>query len=90
MNEQEKAKEAIEGAERAAAEEGRMASARIRLEKNAGDENFEISMEASSASAMLNGIAVLIRRYAEEIGMSVGSVLAILATVMLGKRGTAE
>lgn len=90
MNEQEKAKEAIEGAERAAMEEGRMASARIRLEKNAGDENFEISMEASSASAMLNGIAVLIRRYAEEMGMSVGSVLAILATVMLGKRGTAE
>lgn len=56
---------------------------RIVLEKAAGVAVFKRSIEASSAAAALNGIAVLVVEYAKQIEVPVESVLSILTTVLL-------
>ena len=54
----------------------------ITLEKKAGSETFRRKIEASSASAALNGLAVLLREYAALVGVNPVEVLALLATVL--------
>lgn len=54
----------------------------ISLKKERGSAAFHPRIEASSAPAALNGIAVLIREYAAMVGLSPISVLAVLATVI--------
>ena len=51
-------------------------------EKKAGSETFRRKIEASSASAALNGLAVLLREYAALVGVNPVEVLALLATVL--------
>lgn len=69
-------------ANRAAIQEALAAEVTITLEKKAGSEKFRRKIEASSASAALNALAVLIRAYAELVGLNSVEVLALLATVM--------
>ncbi len=54
----------------------------ITLEKKKGSETFRREITASSASAALNGLAVLLKEYAKTVGVSTVQVLAILATVL--------
>lgn len=54
----------------------------ITLEKKRGSETFRREIQASSASAALNGLAVLLKEYAKTVGVSTVQVLAILATVL--------
>lgn len=54
----------------------------ITLEKKKGSETFRREIQASSASAALNGLAVLLKEYAKTVGVSTVQVLAILATVL--------
>ena len=54
----------------------------IALEKQRGSGTFRRKIEASSASAALNGLAVLIKEYAKLVGINGVEVLALLATVM--------
>ena len=53
----------------------------IKLEKRAGENRYQRHFKASSASALLNGMAVLIRDYAETLNLSVVEVLSVLAMV---------
>lgn len=54
----------------------------IWLEKKRGDLTIRREIHTSSAAAALNGIACLIREYADLVGISEIKVLAVLATVM--------
>lgn len=54
----------------------------IKLEKRAGENWYQRHFKASSASALLNGMAVLIRDYAETLNLSVVEVLSVLAVVL--------
>lgn len=54
----------------------------ISVKKERGSAAFLPCIEATSAPAALNGIAVLIREYAAMVGLSPVSVLAVLATVI--------
>lgn len=54
----------------------------IELRKEAGSETFHRTITASSASAALNGIAILIQEYAKLTGLPVMRVLAVLAATM--------
>lgn len=54
----------------------------IKLEKRAGENRYQRHFKASSASALLNGMAVLIRDYAETLNLSVVEVLSVLAVVL--------
>ena len=54
----------------------------ITLEKQRGSGTFRRKIVASSASAALNGLAVLIKEYAKLVGINGVEVLALLATVM--------
>lgn len=69
-------------ANQAAIREAMAAEVTITLEKKAGSDKFHRKIEASSASAALNGLAVLLREYAALIGLNQLEVLAVLATVM--------
>ena len=57
-------KDVLYEANRAAIREALAAEVLITLEKKAGSETFRRKIEASSASAALNGLAVLLREYA--------------------------
>lgn len=50
--------------------------------KRAGENRYQRHFKASSASALLNGMAVLIRDYAETLNLSVVEVLSVLAVVL--------
>ncbi len=76
------AAEANRKATEAAVREGIRAEVLIHLEKKAGSETFERKIEASSAPAALNGIAVLIMEYSKLTGVPVVRVLAVLAATM--------
>ncbi len=80
--EQAAAQEANRKAREAAMREGIQADVLIHLEKKAGSETFERKIEASSASAALNGIAVLIAEYSKITSVPVVRVLAVLAATM--------
>ena len=69
-------------ANQAAIQEAMAAEVTITLEKKAGSDKFHRKIEASSAPAALNALAVLIRAYAELVGLNSLEVLAVLATVM--------
>lgn len=69
-------------ANRAAIREAVEAEVYITLEKRKGSETFKREIRASSASAALNGLAVLLKEYAKTVGVSTVQVLAILATVL--------
>ena len=69
-------------ANQAAIREAMAAEVTITLEKKAGSDKFHRKIEASSASAALNGLAVLLREYAALVGLNQLEVLAVLATVM--------
>lgn len=71
-----------EGANDAAMQEAIAADVTITLHKEAGSETFSRKIEASSASAALNGIAVLIREYCTLVDLPVVRVLALLAATM--------
>ena len=71
----------------AAIQAGIDAEVRILLEKKAGETVFHRTLEASDASAALNGIAVLIAEFSLLVQRPVDSVLAMLATVMLTPAG---
>lgn len=73
---------ALEGAEAAAYREAVAEKVTITLEKAPGVETFHRRIEASSSSAALNGVAVLIRELAEVLGVPVTKVLALLAVVL--------
>ena len=53
-----------------------------RGEKRAGENRYQRHFKASSASALLNGMAVLIRDNAETLNLSVVEVLSVLAVVL--------
>lgn len=46
------------------------------------ENRYQRHFKASSASALLNGMAVLIRDYAETLNLSVVEVLSVLAVVL--------
>ena len=69
-------------ANQAAIREAVEAEVTITLEKKKGSDTFRRKIEASSASAALNGLAVLLKEYARVEGVSEIQVLALLATVM--------
>lgn len=69
-------------ANQAAIQEAMAAEVTITLEKKAGSEKFCRKIEASSASAALNALAVLIREYAALVKLNPVEVLAVLAAVM--------
>ncbi|MCI5929332.1 MAG: hypothetical protein MRZ73_12505 [Pseudoflavonifractor capillosus] len=69
-------------ANQAAIHEALEAEVVITLEKKRGSETFRRKIEASSAPAALNGLAVLLREYAKLVGLNEIEVLALLATVM--------
>ncbi|WP_297232267.1 hypothetical protein [uncultured Flavonifractor sp.] len=69
-------------ANQAAIREAVEAEVFITLEKKKGSETFRRKIEASSAPAALNGLAVLLREYAKLVGVNEIEVLALLATVM--------
>lgn len=69
-------------AREAAIKEALDAEVTITLEKKKGSETFKREIQASSASAALNGLAVLLKEYAKTVGVSTVQVLAILATVL--------
>ena len=69
-------------ANQAAIREAVEAEVVITLEKKKGSETFHRKIEASSAAAALNGLAVLLREYAAMVGINEVEVLALLATVM--------
>lgn len=73
---------AVKTAQMKAMEAAMAAEVTITLEKKAGSETFHRNIQASSASAAMNGLAVLIREYAVIMDMSVVEVLAVLATVL--------
>ena len=63
------------------------AEVKILLEKKAGETVFHRSLEASDASAALNGIAILIAEFSMLVQRPVDSVLGMLATVLLAPAG---
>ena len=69
-------------ANQAAIREAVEAEVTITLEKKKGSDTFRRKIEASSASAALNGLAVLLKEYARVLGVSEIQALALLATVM--------
>lgn len=69
-------------ANRAAIREAVEAEVYITLEKKKGSETFHREIRASSASAALNGLAVLLKEYAKVVGVNAVEVLALLATVL--------
>ena len=69
-------------ANRAAIREAVEAEVYITLEKRKGSETFKREIRASSASAALNGLAVLLKEYAKVVGVNAVEVLALLATVL--------
>ncbi len=73
---------ALEGAEAAAYREAVAEKVSITLEKVPGVETFHRRIEASSSSAALNGVAVLVRELAGVLGVPVTKVLALLAVVL--------
>lgn len=56
---------------------------RIILEKLAGQESFQVSIQASSAAAAINGIAQLMVKLAGNLQWPVEKLVAVLATVLL-------
>lgn len=72
----------VEAANEAALQEALAADVTITLRKEPGSNSFNRKIEASSASAALNGIAVLIREYAKLTNLPVVRVLALLAATM--------
>lgn len=72
----------LEGAEAAAYQEALAERVTITLEKMPGSETFKRSIEASSSSAALNGVAVLIRELATALGVPVTRVLALLTVAL--------
>lgn len=58
------------------------AACKITLEKKPGGMTFSRSIEASSTSAALNGVAVLIRELAAMLGVPVTSVLSMLTVAL--------
>lgn len=75
-------KDVLYEANRAAIREALAAEVSITLEKKAGSETFRRKIEASSASAALNGLVVLLREYAALVGLNPVEILALLATVL--------
>lgn len=73
---------AVKMAEEKAMEAALAAEVTITLEKKSGSETFRRNIQASSASAAMNGLAVLIREVAVLLDMSVVEVLAVLTTVL--------
>lgn len=71
-----------EAANRAAIAEALEADVTIELRKEKGSSVFGRRIEASSASAALNGIAVLIAEYSRLTDVPVLRVLALLAATM--------
>ena len=69
-------------AREAAIREAVEAEVTITLEKKPGSETFRREIQASSASAALNGLAVLVREYAKVVGVNPVEVLELLATVL--------
>ena len=81
---------AVKRSEEAAMEAALAAEVTITLEKKAGSETFHRNIRASSASAAVNALAVLIRETAAILDMREAEVLAVLATVMAGPTFSAE
>ncbi len=73
---------AMEEAEAAAYQEAVNARVTITLEKLPGSETFKRNIEASSPSAAVNGVAVLIRELAAALGVPVTSALSLLAVAL--------
>ena len=63
---------------------------RIILEKQAGQESFQASIQASSAAAAINGIAQLVVKLAGNLQWPVEKLVAVLATVLLAPANEAE
>lgn len=74
---------AMEEAEAAAYQEGVEAKVTITLEKLPGSETFKRNIEASSPSAAVNGVAVLIRELATAMGVPVTTALSLLAVALM-------
>lgn len=81
---------AVKRSEEAAVAAALAAEVTITLEKKAGSETFRRCIQASSASAAVNALAVLIRETAAILDMRVEEVLAVLAAVMAAPAFPAE
>ena len=79
MTDEEKKKAAIQA--------GIDADVKIMLEKKAGESVFHRTMEATNASAALNGIAILIAEFSLLVQRPVDSVLGMLAAVLIAPAG---
>lgn len=73
---------AVKRSEEKAMEAALAAEVTITLEKKAGSETFRRDINASSASAAVNGLAVLVRECAAVLGMTEVELLAVMATVL--------
>lgn len=73
---------AVKRSEEAALEAALAAEVTITLEKKAGSETFHRHIQASSAAAAVNALAVLSREVAAILDMRVEEVLAVVATVL--------
>lgn len=73
---------AVKRSEKAALEAALAAEVTITLEKKAGSETFHRNIQASSAAAAVNALAVLSREVAAILDMRVEEVLAVVATVL--------
>lgn len=69
-------------AEDAAIREAISAHVKIVLNKESGSESYRRTIEASSTTAAMNGLAVLVREYAMLTNSPVTHVLAVLATLL--------
>lgn len=81
---------AVERAEAEALETALAAEVTITLEKKAGSDTFRRNIRASSASAAVSALAVLVREYAVMMDMTAAEVLAVLATVLTAPALQAE
>lgn len=73
---------AVKRSEEAALEAALAAEVTITLEKKEGSETFHRNIQASSAAAAVNALAVLSREVAAILDMRVEEVLAVVATVL--------
>lgn len=80
-------KDAYRAAAEAARRERAGAQVRITLEKRPGETAFTRRIEAGSARAALDGLAVLVAEYAGITGLEAVQVLGLLAVCLTGPDG---
>ena len=65
-------------------EEGIQDSFKLILTKMPGEQNFACAMDMSSAAAGLNGILIILTKYAQLVKLPLERVLSIIAVALFG------